>query len=59
MKTIRILDPMSTSASSARGTPDRHVLGKLEWGHSPHKDPPAAVLEGVSGFVARVIDGRQ
>ena len=43
----------------ARQARDVELVKLAEWGHSPHKDPPAAGLEGVSGFVARVIDGRQ
>jgi len=42
----------------ARQAPDVELVKLADCRHSPHRDQPAAVIAAVSGFVARVIDGR-
>jgi len=38
--------------------PDVDLVKLADCRHSPHRDQPGAILEAVSGFVARVLDGQ-
>lgn len=42
----------------ARQAKDVNLVKLADCRHSPHKDQPAAVIDAVAGFVARVLDSR-